>query len=571
MPIINEKKNIIEADSYNLEFSKDGLFVYVKDKSDEVLGQLFLFSSIHSSSGMDDTTQIGAWEYEKSEDEIIASCSVASSIWTQKKYWLRCLPNRFYYGIEIEGKGLISDAVYFGGYCSGVERWGSGYFISGQNFKQGWTPEPNTRERIYFSPEGSESIDLNGVPIPGRDGWFFTPPPFYYSFEGNDHWLGVGICCDPGENRFVEYRYQGGDQKFSLALTYEEHTLVKGKYKLPEIGFYFSNDPYEGLNDYILDIQHRELVPAGHHKEKNAWWYQPMFCGWGSQCYLAAVENAHAPDYATQDNYIKFTGELQDRKIKVGTLVIDDKWQKAYGLNSVDEEKWPDLAGFIRNRHENGQKVLLWLKFWDPEGLPISECITNKAGKSLSVDPSNPKYEKRFREQIRYMLSEEGLNADGFKIDFSARIPSGPGIKTYGDSWGLELMKQYFSILHDESKKVKADALIIAHAPNPYLIDLIDMIRLNDINPGKDLLSSMRHRQKVATIAMKDILIDTDNWQMANKSDWLDYLRIQPELGVPALYYSSHIDRTQEPLTEEDFHLLHEIWEKYQQKVRNHE
>jgi hypothetical protein len=211
------------------------------------------------------------------------------------------------------------------------------------------------------------------------------------------------------------------------------------------------------------------------------------------------------------------------------------------------------------------------LKFWDPEGLPISECITNKAGKSLSVDPSNPKYEKRFREQIRYMLSEEGLNADGFKIDFSARIPSGPGIKTYGDSWGLELMKQYFSILHDESKKVKADALIIAHAPNPDLIDLIDMIRLNDINPGKDLLSSMRHRQKVATIAMKDILIDTDNWQMANKSDWLDYLKVQPELGVPALYYSSHVDRTQEPLTEEDIHLLHEIWEKYQQKVRNHE
>jgi hypothetical protein len=75
---------------------------------------------------MDDTTQIGAWEYEKSEDDIIASCSVSSSIWTQKKYWLRCLPDRFYYGIEIEGKGLISDAVYFGGYCSGVERWGSG-------------------------------------------------------------------------------------------------------------------------------------------------------------------------------------------------------------------------------------------------------------------------------------------------------------------------------------------------------------------------------------------------------------------------------------------------------------
>ncbi len=571
MLIINEKKNTIESEIYNLEFSKDNLFVYVKSKSGEVLSQLFLFSSVHSSSGMDDTTKISEWKFEKIEDEIKVSCSVSSSIWTQKKYWLRCLPDRFYYGIEVEGEGLISDVVYFGGYCSGVERWGSGYFISGQNFKQGWTPEPNTRERIYFSPQGSESIDLNGVPVPGRDGWFFTPPPFYYSFECEDHWLGLGICCKPGENRFVEYRYLGGDQKFSLALTYEEHTEVKGRYKLPEIGFYFSKDPYMGLNDYVLDIKERELVPAGSKKEKAAWWSQPIFCGWGSQCYLATVDNAHAPDYATQENYERFTRELLDRKINVGTMVIDDKWQKAYGLNSVDEKKWPNLAGFIRNRHENHQKVLLWLKFWDSEGLPISECITNKAGKPLAVDPSNPEYEKRFREQIRYMLSAEGLDADGFKVDFSARIPSGPGLNTFGDTWGLELMRQYFMILHEESKKAKADALIIAHAPNPYLINYIDMIRLNDINPGKDLLPSMRHRQKVATIAMKDILIDTDNWQMNNKLDWLDYLKIQPELGVPALYYSTHIDRTQEPLSEEDIHLLNEIWMKYQEKVRIHE
>jgi hypothetical protein len=571
MLIFDENKNTIESNTYSLSFTKDNYYILVKDKSGKVLAQLFLFSSVHSNTGMDDSTQIGIWEFDIHEDEIIASCPVCSTCWTRKKYSLRCQLDRFYYGIEVEGTGLITDAVYFGGYCSGLDRWGSGYFISGQNFKQGWTPEPNTRESIFFSPIGSETIDLNGVPIPGRDGWFFTPPPFFYSFEGENHWLGLGVCCQPGENQFVEYRYLGGEQKFSLALTYEEHTQVQGTYKLPEIGFYFSNNPYLEMQDYVLDLLTNGLVPARLKKEKPDWWYQPMFCGWGSQCYLAAVDNAHAPDYATQENYNRFTRELQDGKIKIGTLVIDDKWQKAYGLNSVDQEKWPDLAGFIRNRHENGQKVLLWLKFWDPEGLPTSECITNKAGKSLSVDPSNPEYEKRFRDQIRYMLSEEGLNADGFKIDFSARIPSGPGIKTYGDSWGLELMKQYFLILHVESKKAKPDALIIAHAPNPYLIDLIDMIRLNDINPGKDLLSSMRHRQKVATIAMKDILIDTDNWQMANKSDWLDYLKVQPELGVPALYYSSHIDRTQEPMLEEDIQLLIEIWEKYQIKVRSHD
>jgi hypothetical protein len=165
------------------------------------------------------------------------------------------------------------------------------------------------------------------------------------------------------------------------------------------------------------------------------------------------------------------------------------------------------------------------------------------------------------------MLAADGLDADGFKVDFSARIPSGPGLKTHQDLWGLELMKQYFSILHSEAKRVKPDALIIAHAPNPYLAPYIDMIRLNDVNVGKDILTAMRHRQKVASIAMPGTLIDTDNWQITDKAEWLAYLKVQPELGVPALYYSSHIDRTHEAISEDDFRQLNELWEKYRLKV----
>lgn len=567
MVTYNSQACEIKADAYTLEFTQDNYFVLLKDSLGATQAQLFLFSSVHSNLGLDDTTGVGEWQVENREDEILLWCLTGSSCWKQKKYWLRCREDRFYYGIEVEGDGMIQDAVYFGGYCSGLDRWGSGYFVSGQHFKQAWTPEPNTRERVFFAVDGSESIDLNGVPVPGRDGWFFTPAPFCFAFELNSGWLGLGVCCAPGANRYIEYRYQGGDHKFNLALTYEGQTRVHGCYGMPEIGFYFAGGPYDTLTNYVTDIQKAGLVPPVLQRVHDHWWQNPLYCGWGSQCYLSSLENGFAPHYATQQNYNRFMQELSDRRIHAGTVVIDDKWQKAYGLNSVDTEKWPNLAGFIRERHQKGQKVLLWLKFWDAEGLPDEECVRNKSGKRVSVDPSNSQFEQRFREQIRFMLSKDGLDADGFKIDFSARIPSGPGLKTAGDLWGLELMKCYFKILHTEAKKIKTDALIIAHAPNPYLAPYIDMIRLNDINVGKDLLTAMRHRQKVARIAMPGALIDTDNWQMTNKAEWLAYTQIQPELGVPALYYSSHIDRTGEAITETDIHLLHEVWRKYQAKA----
>ena len=52
-----------------------------------------------------------------------------------------------------------------------------------------------------------------------------------------------------------------------------------------------------------------------------------------------------------------------------GTVVIDDKWQSAYGTNEPDTGKWPDLKAWIAGRHARGQRVLLWWKAWDPEGL----------------------------------------------------------------------------------------------------------------------------------------------------------------------------------------------------------
>jgi hypothetical protein len=171
------------------------------------------------------------------------------------------------------------------------------------------------------------------------------------------------------------------------------------------------------------------------------------------------------------------------------------------------------IAGQRRGRH-----VLLWLKAWDPEGVPAEECITNAAGLPVAVDPTHPAYEQRLREAVRVMLTD--YDADGFKIDFTARVPSGPGFRLHGDAWGVELMRAYLAIVHGEAKRAKPDALIMTHTPHLYLADVVDMIRLNDVNTGTDVNRAMTHRARVASIACPGVIIDTDNWPMTDRETW---------------------------------------------------
>jgi hypothetical protein len=293
------------------------------------------------------------------------------------------------------------------------------------------------------------------------------------------------------------------------------------------------------------------------------WWSTTIFCGWGAQCHHAAVEHGRAPDYARQELYEQFLATLAANQLDPGIVVLDDKWQASYGDNAADPDKWPDLAGFIREQHARGRRVLLWLKLWDPEGLPAEECLRNAAGLPSAVDPTNPAFERRLRAAVRRMLGADGYGADGFKIDFSARTPSGPGLLRAGREWGLELMRRYLGILYNEAKRAKPDALIMTHTPHPYLADVTDMIRLNDVNVGKEIVPAMTHRARVAAIACPGTPVDTDNWPVSDRASWRTYLPLQAALGVPSLYYVDHIDSTGEPLEAEDYQLLRDVWGSY--------
>ena len=249
-----------------------------------------------------------------------------------------------------------------------------------------------------------------------------------------------------------------------------------------------------------------------------------------------------------------------------GTLVIDDKWSLTYGQSEVDPARWPDLPGWIARAHERGQKVLLWWKAWDPEGLPPEACVLNDLGERVAADPTSPAYVAILRASVRRMLLDYG--ADGFKVDFSARTPSGPGLKRCGSAWGVALLHELLRLLRDEAKRCKPDALIMTHTPHPAFADVSDMIRLNDINTGAEVNAQMLHRAKVARAALPHHLIDTDNWPMPSRAVWREYLRLQPDLGVPSLYFATHLDGDAQPITPDDARLIRAVWARWEEQRR---
>jgi hypothetical protein len=307
-----------------------------------------------------------------------------------------------------------------------------------------------------------------------------------------------------------------------------------------------------------------------------SWWLEPIFCGWGAQCALAASAGqtmAAAAGLATQEHYDAFLGHLETRGVIPGTVVIDDKWQATYGENEPDPAKWPDLRGWIAGRHARNQRVLLWYKAWDAEGLPAEWCVRSLSGFPIGIDPTNPAAERSIRSSVASMLGGDGLDADGLKIDFTARTPSGRATTNHGPEWGVDLVRRLLDIVADEARRTKPDALLVGHTPNAIVAPAVDMIRLNDAlrldDPvvASDIVPQMRHRAAIVRAACPGHPIDTDDWCAPDLAAWRAYNAIKGELGVPALYYATHLDRTGETFEDEDYELLRRVWSDHRRSV----
>ena len=342
------------------------------------------------------------------------------------------------------------------------------------------------------------------------------------------------------------------------------YRTIDGEFASPVLTVHFGKDAIEVLNNYNNWLDQRGF--STHNTGRDVLWHHlPIFCGWAEQTVESVPVGAAANALSTQANYESWLAILQNRGLPVGTVVIDDKWQTSYGTFEVDLKKWPDMKSFVAAQHARRRHVLLWVPFAHSEGLPDDLCIRMQ-GKCLGADVGNPNYETYLRGRIRHLVDEIGI--DGFKEDWVGG-PTVPGLPLSGSAVGIEFVRRFQWILWSEAHKWKPDAMVETQTPNALFRESSDLIRLNDIwYATRNVPEVLRTRAAIAHAAGWP-LVDTDNASSTTLDDWWSYMKVQPTIGVPALYFVTKTEATQESPTSEQWAELKRLWDAYIQSM-NH-
>lgn len=578
---------VVSQAEYTLRATEGSPWIRLEDR-DGLWAELCVISSADTTSRPDETYSIEGPTVEGSTEAgepARLAWRLSSSVWPDKRVTIDAEPSGLAVRLDVAGEGALSDVTLLGGQGA-LANGRSGSFWSRRAFSTILPAAPGDPTRVVLEAESSADSTVSGGGEPGRPGWFFTPAPFWVGATGEPiddamqppvgRWLGFGLEARPEEQRFLGFGYRGADSAFRFVLDYEGQTRVSGRWTSPTLRIAFGDDPYTLLARYRDDLRTAGDIPAAQQRTTApTWWREPLFCGWGAQCAAATADGRSirvAPEYSTQDRYDAWLGALEAQGVVPGTIVIDDGWAAQYALPEPDPARWPDLAAWIRDRHARGQRVLLWWKAWDVTGLSPELCVRTPDGTPIAIDANDPDAMRVVTDGIRAMLAPDGLDADGLKIDFTARTPSGAGLVHRPGDWGVALLRRLLTGVRDAAKAARADALLIGQIPEPTLAPLIDMIRLNDVlrlddpTPTVSIVPQMRYRAAVVRAADPDHLIDTDDWCMPDLQTWREYAEAKPDFGVPSLYYADRLDLSGESLTDADFGLVRRTWAAYRER-----
>ncbi|MBI9020029.1 MAG: hypothetical protein JEZ10_02075 [Verrucomicrobia bacterium] len=470
------------------------------------------------------------------------------------------------------------------------------------------------------------SIRVNGDRHYFGGDWLATPAPFLFMMGNKEQksWVTLGLAVKTGEAGFMGYHYRGGEG-FGLELEYDGYTEVNGEWESPKVLMIESGeDVYDALDKHTAYLAENGCMAKKERKETPTWWKKPIFGGWGEQVYhsnrwdnyLGGDHDDWAKDnvdkFCTQAAYEEMLSTLESKGIDPTILIIDNRWFLNESHLEVDTDLWPDLKGFIADQHTKNRKVILWVSPWSycksakGAALPVEEqmmvheeelysleldtdvfykackreikkvrnyhplpepTLTDPNWKYVA-DPQNPAYIKRVKDRIKYLLSEEGLNADGFEFDYTHFIPRFRATKPVGCEhevkWGNEALHNMIELYYYGAKEAKEDALVISHTFNPYFNDVVDMLRLQDIYTDmKSIVPQMEHRAKIAQVVAPECAIHTDQHPMPSLEAWEEYAKFQPGIGNPCLYYVTGIETTKEKITDEQWKMLGDVWNKY--------
>jgi hypothetical protein len=392
---------------------------------------------------------------------------------------------------------------------------------------------------------------------------------FPFQVEDAGPWMGFGLTARRGAYNFDSFAYVPAGNRFYLETDLLGYTSVDGAWESPGIVGVVGNDEWETLSEYSK-WHFRDGGCAPNTGQQAGWWKGPIYCGWGDQGRRKRnddlspdAQDLATQDLATQEEYTYFSDRLDSLGLHPAFIIVDAKWQGAYGEALPDPMKWPDLRGFVNWQHGKGRRVVLWFMMWNTEGLPAEECVTTWLNPS-GADPTNPKYQARMKSTIRNLLSSDPdcYDCDGFKLDFGNVMPLGINLSTYEPGvYGIELLKRMFQLIHDAAKEAKPDALVNASCGHPYFADVVDQARLHDyFHSMRSARSHMGYRARLFNTALPNVSIDTDGVS-STRREMLDYARFAPTVGAPDLY--SLWGGSDFVLTDDDWREIRAIWESY--------
>ena len=444
----------------------------------------------------------------------------------------------------------------------------------------------------------------------------FSPPPFAVVVRdgtGSRRVLLV-VHAARGHHNFATVTFDASVSGVTVTVELEGHTS-------PE-----TERPYVSLlrleassrTESELELLARGLAAvypeASRRKVQYDWWRLPIFCAGGAGCAMAfhlfgPGAEARCMPFASEWMVQRNLDILDAAEVPVGSVIIDCGWSPG-GVWKPYAAQWADMKGFIARQHAAGRRVLLWLGMWFTEGIRDDWCIHAPAGTCyqswdallekqeehtaarplpLWTDAGNPDYLAFTAGQVIDLISPDGLDADGFKIDMlqmtpcerfaqgrehwnrplmSLENPHGKSASS-GSKWGCELLYDLQKTIHDAAKSVKPDALINSSTVHPYFADTFDMMRLHDtcrIEADTDVFEVMASRARLAKAALPSHAVDADNWIHTYYDKWMDYTLNSYKLGTPCLFFTEYFVRSfterpaAQPISFEDLRRLGRRW-----------
>jgi len=531
-----------------------------QDHFELILGGLPFFDfSVRSSveidgGGPDLDGDVLAMSRREANGRPIFEWTTRSSLWERKRYVVEVYPNAVVYRVLVTGKGRLGRVAYFTG-GGPPEAWGSRYEVA-----RYLVPAPGGG--------GSSLPEYHSSAQDGTVGLHYLAPPllaFPFAVDSPEsRWLAVGLAPRPGGYNLDHFSYhfhvvRTGGTRCYFSTDHLGYTAVDGEHEAAAIVLTAGGDEFAALDAHAAWLYDHGGCARRDWRGSPRWWRGPLFCGWGEQCNLRPDRPLAA---ATQRDYEWMCARLDALRLQPSAVIIDDKWMSTYGEALPDPAKWPDLRGFVEAQHAKGRRVMLWFKAWNTEGLPVEECV-NLWSQPCGADPNAPAYRERMRRLMQTLLGdgEGGFNCDGFKVDFANVMPLGRNLRGTASAYGLELLKQWFTLFYESAKAAKPDCLVNASCAHPYFAEVVDQCRLHDYYWGQRAAwTVMSYRHRLSRAALPGVLIDTDGVASTHR-ETMDYIRRCPELGVPDLYFLTGTPDFD--FTEDDFQVIRDVWAAY--------